>query len=78
MGKIRKMTYNGNTVSVEDTVSTARLLINGNVVDWLLSPVKWELKGLLPSGELVRVQVYGLLNGKFRLIIGERVITEDW
>lgn len=76
MGKIRKMTYNGNVVSVEDTMTTVKLLINGEVVD-KIGPML-ELKGVLPTGELVRAQVHGRIIGKFRLIIGDRVITEDW
>lgn len=79
MGKIRKMTYNGNMVSVEDTATTAKLMINGKEFD-RLGPVskKFELNGILPSGEPVKVQIYGRFVGKFRLIIWDRIIAEDW
>lgn len=75
----RRMTYNGFTIAVEDTTATARLLIDGKEVDSLGPGArKLELSGALPTGELVKVQIYGILVGKFRLIIGDRVITEKW
>lgn len=78
MVTVRTMSYNGNIVSVEDTATTARLLINGAEVDNLKVGQKLELSGFLPSGESVKVQIYGKLVGKFRLIIGNRIITENW
>ncbi len=81
MGKIRRMSYNGTEISVEDTAATAKLMIDGKEADRLGSGSKknkLELNGVLPTGEPVKVQIYGIIVGKFRLIIGERVITEDW
>lgn len=73
------MTYNGTQISVEDTALTARLLIDGKEVDRFDSKNRdRNLSGTLPSGESVKVEIYGIFVGKFRLIIGDRVITDNW
>ncbi len=79
MVTVRRMSYNGVMIAVEDTATTAKLLIDGKEVDSIGPGArKLELSGVLPTGELVKVQIYGKLVGKFRLIIGDRVIADNW
>ena len=79
MVTVRRMSYNGVMIAVEDTATTAKLLIDGKEVDSLGPGArKLELSGVLPTGEVVKVQIYGVFVGKFRLIIGDRVISENW
>lgn len=76
--KIKSAYYNGHEIRCEETLLKVRLFIDDKEVDNLGPIAMGSLVGYLPTGEMVQVTLSGMAIVRYRLTVGNRIVSDNW
>ena len=73
-----ELTHNGNTITVENSMTCERLLVNGELQDEMIGlSVQQRLWGKLPAGETIKVSLGGIWAVHCRIFIDSKLMLSE-